>query len=583
DLPFDLDGRLFYYFSNMPFNEKPNDTYLNISQDVLSVPSKGKKYQRKCELEIDFKTNGIVKPTFYFKKEGKTGGEEVIPCGEFYMENLRIEEGESFLGIDFGSSNSYLSKLLKPKDEIKPFEYPEFWIKPEVMDSLRVLEGEIEDLRTKNLLNRQTMSEYAMDKILLLVFHSNKIEGNPLSKGETETVLSMNGPVAITKQELEAKNLRDAYRWMIDNVDHIYTEPEAFLRQINGIILNGVIEGGGVYRKKTVSLVGMNYIPPPSISVPSYMEKLSKELAVGPAGRSLLEFAVSMHTKFVAVHPFIDANGRTARLLMNAIFLAGNLPVVVINFDDKQRYLDALSESNQGDISSLVIFISECFRVQLEEIIKQPRISEVPALIKDITEDIDPIADAFREIGVELLDDPLQSIMDQKLKEIEEMKEVEYNSWKQTFTTLLSEMNSICEEFNAKYRPRGFQIDIHEYDMLSFDKYLDILKNDRVSRTWFFGSTISGSSSNVKVLFFFEHLPHYYGSIPNINKVILTLVKFNGTTYERLTTEPLTLRGVAYSLGKLVFLGNKNNTVEDTPRHALKTLLAELIKTYITV
>lgn len=585
DLPFDLEGRLFYCFSDMPFDGGPDGTYLNMGQDVLSVSNKGTKYRRKCELEIDFKTNGSVKPTFHFTKEGKTGGHEAVPCGEFYMENLRIQEGESFLGIDFGSSNSYLAKLLKPKEELESFEFPEFKIKPEVMDSLRELEKEIEGLRTRNLLNRQSMAEYAKDHILLLVFHSNKIEGSPLTKGETETALSEQVSVAVTKRELEAKNLRDAYRWMIDNVDHVYTDPEAFIRQINRMILNGISEGGGEYRKRNVSLTGMNFTPPPSISVPSHMERIGKELMIGPTGRSLLEFAVTSHTKLVAVHPFIDANGRTARLLMNAILLAGTLPVVVINFDDKQRYLDALSESNRGDISSLVVFVSECFRAQIEEIAIQPRSTEEPIVTKSIVECGDPIADAFKEIGVELVNDPLQLIMDEKLKELAETKEAEYDSWKQAFSTLLSEMRSICDEFNSnvRYRSAGFHIDLFEYDMLSFEKYLDILKNKKVSRTWFFGTAIVCYSSNIKVLFFFEHLPTVFGDVPNINKVVLTLVRFNGATYERLTSEPLTLRGVAYCDGQLVFLGRDGNAIKDTPKYALSTLLAELIKAYITV
>jgi hypothetical protein len=315
------------------------------------------------------------------------------------------------------------------------------------------------------------------------------------------------------------------------------------------------------------------------------MEKLGKELMTGPAGRSLLEFAVTMHTKLVAVHPFIDANGRTARLLMNAILLAGGLPVVVINFDDKQRYLDALSESNRGDISALVVFVSECFRAQLEEIAIQPRIAEESITTKGIEEVADPIADAFKELGVKLVDDPLQLIMDQKLKELAETKEAEYDSWKQAFSTLLFEMRSICEEFNynANYRSAGFHIDLFEYDMLSLDKYKDILKNKKVSRTWFFGSAIIGPSSNVKVLFFFEHLPNYFGEIPDINKVILTLVRYNGATYERLTSEPLNLRGVAYCDGQLVFLGRNSNVLKDPPKYALKALLAELIAAYITV
>jgi len=584
DLPFDMEGRLFYCFSDTSFDGDPDMQYLNTGQDVLSVANKGAKYRRRCELQIDFKINGTIKPTFFFTREGRSGGIESVACGEFYMENLRVQEGESFLGIDFGSSNSYVARLLRSQEESVPSEYPSFKIKPEIMDVLRELEGTIEELQTGNLLNRQAMSEYAKDQTLLLVFHSNKIEGNPLTKGETEVALGKEEASEFSRQELEAKNLRNAFIWMIDNVDHVYSDPESFIRHVNKIILDGVAEGGGEYRKKGVVLAGMSFVPPPSPAVPSFMERLGRELKSGPTGRSLLEFAVSMHTKLVAIHPFVDANGRTARLLMNAILLAGGLPVVVINYDDKQRYLDALSESNLGDISSLVVFVTECFQAQLDEIRRQPRIADEPVgIVEGAVEATDPIDEALKEIGANLSDDPLQLVMDQKLKELAEMKEVEYNSWRQAFSTFLSEMKSISEEFNEKYRGKQFHIDLFEYDMLSFDKYVDIIKNKKVSRTWFFGSAIAGPSSSVRVLFFFEHLPSSFGNTPDINKVILTLVRFNGATYERLTSEPLNLRGVAYCDGQLVFLGRGGVTAKDTPRYALKVLLAELIKAYITV
>ncbi len=585
DLPFDCEGRLFYCFSDVPFEDGPDRTYLNLNQDVLSVTNRGSKYRRKCELQIDFKTNGTIKPIFYFTREGKDAGEEIVPCGEFYMENLRIQEGESFLGIDFGSSNSYLAKLLRAEEKVQSFEFPDYKIKSEVMDLLRKLEGEIDELRTGKALSKQAMMEYAKDQILLLVFHSNKIEGSPLTKGETETAFGKQESVEITKQELEARNLRNAYGWMIDNADYVYTDPEGFIRQVNSMILDGIIHGGGAYRKKSVSLAGMDYTPPPSISIPSYMERLREDLVTGPTGRSLLEFAITMHTKLVAIHPFIDANGRTARLLMNAILLAGGLPVVIINFDDKQRYLDALSESNHGDISALVVFVSECFRAQLDELRTQPVMTEEIIPTTTLPEGADPIAEALKEIGVEFVDDPLQLIMNQRLKELAEMKEAQYGSWKQAFSTLLSEMRSICEGFNcnSKFRNEGFRIDLMEYDMLSSDKYLDILANKKVSRTWFFGLAVLGPSSYVKALFFFEHLPVHFGDMPEINKVMLTLVRFNGATYDRLTSEPITLRGVAYSNGQLVFLGRNSIIEKDTPRHALTVLLADLITAYVTV
>jgi len=196
--------------------------------------------------------------------------------------------------------------------------------------------------------------------MLEVIFHSNKIEGNPLTKGETAHVISGDA-TGLDVHEQEAKNLETAYQWMLDNVESCITSPEAFIRHINGCILRGVAHHGGEFRKGPVKLSGMDFVPPVAGSVSAFMQQLGNEIRSGRGDRSAVECAVAFHTKLVWIHPFNDGNGRTARLLLNAYLLSQGLPVLVVNYADRERYLQCLAEANGGELSALLEFMIECF------------------------------------------------------------------------------------------------------------------------------------------------------------------------------------------------------------------------------
>jgi Fic family protein len=123
---------------------------------------------------------------------------------------------------------------------------------------------------------------------------------------------------------------------MVEHVESCSEQPEAFIREMNRMIVKDIKPNGGQYRTEPVSLSGMDFVPPQACSVPAFMRQLGEEIRSGGLDRSPLEFAVSLHTKLVAIHPFIDGNDRTARLLLNAWLLAQGLPVVIFNYADRE-------------------------------------------------------------------------------------------------------------------------------------------------------------------------------------------------------------------------------------------------------
>ena len=110
-----------------------------------------------------------------------------------------------------------------------------------------------------------------------------------------------------------------------------------------------------------MKISGMEFQPPDATEVPGFMDRLAEELKAGSRGKSIIQFAAEIHSKLTSIHPFVDGNGRTARLLLNAILIDAGFPAVVISHADKQRYLDCLAASNKGDISELCVALDNRF------------------------------------------------------------------------------------------------------------------------------------------------------------------------------------------------------------------------------
>jgi len=593
EMPFELSNQVFYCFCDQPFQEDEENIPLNLSNDVFSLGTDN-KIIKKWTLEIEINKNGMIKPVFIFKEKGKGAKKEGnrVSLPEFPLTNFNLQEGDFYVGIDFGTSNSYVVQFMKPVDIDSEIEYPTLDVIPATLDKLRELEKEILDYKASAMLAEKNIIKYSLDQMLLLVFHSNKIEGNPLTKGETEIVFRKNDPSGLSKGEREAYNLERAYKWMLDNYNACIEEPEGLIRTLNRMILDGTSQGGGEYRLKPVKISGMDFRPPISSAVPSFMEKLAGELKEGASGRSIIEFAATMHTKLVAIHPFIDGNGRTARLLMNAILLKYNLPPIIVNFADKQRYLTTLSASNKGNVSPLIEFLMECFYETFEDF--KNRFTDSGELIKEkpLEEELeaeelegekDPIKEALLEVSVKRIDDPIKMVMHPKIQRQKRILKANYESWKKSFSFFLYEFTSIIDEFNSndEYRIAGFRMKVFEYDMLSYEKYTDICHGKKVSRTWFHGVEIAGSTGREQILFFFVPCRKRHLENKTLSPVSLIIARSEDSSYRILESEPISLREIGYSDGELIFFHSSGEIKTGEVRMTIKTMLAEVIRSYL--
>jgi Fic family protein len=194
-------------------------------------------------------------------------------------------------------------------------------------------------------------------------YHSNAIEGSTLTLAETRLVL-LDGLTVDGKslrEHLEAINHKHA----IDFIEALAAKAEPItehnIRQIHALILRTIDdENAGAYRRGQVYITGSTYVPPAAIEVPSLMQELVTWVNL-PEAADLhpVKRAALAHFRLVHIHPFIDGNGRTARLLMNLILIQEGYPPAVIRHERRPEYYDALDRAHEGDTDLFVALVAE--------------------------------------------------------------------------------------------------------------------------------------------------------------------------------------------------------------------------------
>jgi Fic family protein len=579
-LPFLVENKLFYTFSDSAILENEYVSSLNVGLDVCQIPGKG-KLREKFRLILKVAKDGRSTPTFYFIRKGKEAkkGEIEVKCPAFQLVDFSLEEGNSFIGIDFGTSNTYITKFISTKREEQPtIDFPNYTIKKLIKEKLRKHESDLRELRKQNFFTKEKLIRYAKKQKLLMVFHSNKIEGNPLTIGETDAVTKEEGSKIVSDVEIEARNLYQAYEWSIENPEEYLKSPESFFRELNKIILKGLNKGAGMFRSKSVKLSGMKFVPPEPNSVSSFVKILSDEIKSGPEDRSIIEFAASIHAKFVSIHPFVDGNGRGGRLLMNAILLANQLPVVLINYEDRSRYLDSLEEANQtGDITNFVSFILECFENSMNDL------SDTGSKLKIEIEKETEISKAVDTIkSEESLERPLQLFMQNRIKTQRKKTENNYNAYKNGLLLLATEIQTLIENFNnnVEYTEYGYSMFFKNYDMISMEKYHALANEKRASQTWFIMLGVNWRTFTERILCFFQTPSRAFKTLNSNLEVTLALARYDGESYNRLINEPISIREIGYSDGQILFFCNDGQILEGHVRFMIEKLLVELIENY---
>ena len=196
-------------------------------------------------------------------------------------------------------------------------------------------------------------------------YASNRIEGNSLSLRETALVIHEGltiGGKTLT-DHLEAINHHEAIALVREMAAASSPFTERELKDIHALILHGIDrENAGRYRAVQVGIRGTRIVFPAPLQVPQLMDEYFQDYLVQKDQLHPVALAAMMHERLVNIHPFVDGNGRTSRLVMNLLLLRAGYPITIIQPDEpsRQTYFDALNLARDGnDPAAFERFIAE--------------------------------------------------------------------------------------------------------------------------------------------------------------------------------------------------------------------------------
>ena len=212
----------------------------------------------------------------------------------------------------------------------------------------RIDEGQI-IINQNRPLPRSILHKLREQLIIDWTYNSNAIEGNTLSLNETKLILEDGLTIGrkSLKEHLETINHREA----IEFVEHLSSSKknkltERNVREIHSLVMKGIDpDYAGQYRDIQVRISGSSHVPPEPILVASLMKKMMK--GINKDEHPIVQ-AAKAHFELVSIHPFVDGNGRTARLLMNLILMRNGYTPGIILKNDRKRYYDILEKNAKG-------------------------------------------------------------------------------------------------------------------------------------------------------------------------------------------------------------------------------------------
>lgn len=207
---------------------------------------------------------------------------------------------------------------------------------------------EMIDRKKAELDSRRPLTEGEVDRltedfVVEYTYNSNAIEGNTLTLRETDMVLrGLTIDKKPLKDHMEAVGHREAFYFVRDLVKEQVPLSENVIKQIHYLVLADKREDRGVYRRIPVRILGAQHEPVQPYLIQPKMEQLLESYK--NSTEHIIPRLARFHIEFEGIHPFIDGNGRTGRLLVNLELMKAGYPPIDIKFADRAAYYDAFDK-----------------------------------------------------------------------------------------------------------------------------------------------------------------------------------------------------------------------------------------------
>lgn len=218
----------------------------------------------------------------------------------------------------------------------------------DLAELLRRIDAKRAELNSKRPLTAGELARLYEDFAVEYTYNSTAIEGNTLTLRETDLVLrGLTIDKKPLKDHLEAVGHKEAFDYVRELVQTQEPVSEYVIKQIHSLVLADKREDRGVYRQIPVRILGASVEPAQPYDIPLRMETLLAEYAA--SREHIIVKLARFHCDFEAIHPFIDGNGRTGRLLINWELMKAGFPPINIKYADRRAYYDTFEMRNSGD------------------------------------------------------------------------------------------------------------------------------------------------------------------------------------------------------------------------------------------
>ncbi|MGD8401582.1 MAG: Fic family protein [Bacillota bacterium] len=239
------------------------------------------------------------------------------------------------------------------------------------LEKVNELSAELKSLRP---LNPTELKRLRDEFMIENTYNSNAIEGNTLTLRETAMILQEGITIAEkpVREHLEAIGHKDAFEYVVTLAEKNKPLTERVIKEIHSLVLMNDAANRGIYRNVPVAILGAAHTPPQPYLVPVQMEALLRDYEEMKRNLHIIEAVAEFHLRFEGIHPFIDGNGRTGRLILNFELIKAGLLPVNIKFTDRRKYYDCFDDyhTSGGNPAKLVGLITDYEETELSRYIK---------------------------------------------------------------------------------------------------------------------------------------------------------------------------------------------------------------------
>lgn len=348
-------------------------------------------------------------------------------------------------------------------------------------DYLAEVDESIKEIDSQRPLQPHITEKLQSEILYDRVHASAVIEGNKLSRRETIVVLSTGIIEAGSrKDQQEVINLADACIYLQECLDNKAPLSVQLIKEIHQKILTNIdAKNAGCFRSVDVAISGAKVSPPSHLDVPNLIESIVS--LENSAEAHPIQIAAWIHWAFARIHPFVDGNGRVARLVQDYVLLKNNYVPASVQPEDRERnYYEALESADLGNGEDFLEIIAKNVLRTSERYL---------SIIRD---------EQSKSIWIE----KIAKAASEKVKQTEHRK---FLITQKTYDSLKHEFESICSELNSQLT--DMRVNFKDYGSLDFEKYLDLKSKGRATRTWLFGLNFKYGEIDQRFIFWFDS--HY--------------------------------------------------------------------------